>query len=296
MERRKNKLTIGLLCYVVWGVLPAYWNLLSGVNPLLILCCRIIFALLSMICLLTVSGRMHVFISTLRDKATMRFLAPASVMIAFNWGLFIWAVNSGHILDSSLGYYMNPLIAFLLGVIIFREKYTKLQLAAVALAFTGVLISVIAYGSFPIISVSLSLTFAAYGVLKKKAGADPNASIAIESLLFTPFALVFALVFMTDSIRSASTAELWLLFGSGIATALPLALYARAVNDIPFIIVGFLQYISPSLTMTYGLLTGETLSPSQQVSFVFIALGLVVFSIALVRLNRHNAKSEARQS
>ena len=280
---RKN-LTIGLLCYVLWGALPAYWNLLLGVDPLFILCCRLIFALVFMIALLVITGRMRVFFTTLKDKATMRYLTPTSVLITINWGIYIWAVNTGHVLDSSLGYYMNPLIAFLFGILIFREKHTRLQLAAVALAFTGVLISIIAYGSVPYISISLALTFAAYGVLKKKAHADPVAGIAIESLIITPFALLFAFIFMTDSVRAVSFTDLLLLIGGGAASAIPLALYSRAVNDIPFIIVGFFQYISPSLQLIYGLISGETLLMSQLVSFIFIGLGLIVFSIALVRI------------
>jgi chloramphenicol-sensitive protein RarD len=162
---------------------------------------------------------------------------------------------------------------------------------AVGLAFAGVLISLVAFGSFPVIAVCLSLSFATYGVLKKKAQADPAASIAIESLIITPFALVLSLIFMTDSIAAASSVEMLLLIGGGALTAMPLFLYARAVNDIPFIIVGFLQYISPSLALTYGLLMGEIPSMSQIVSFVFIGLGLIVFSTALVLdVKRNNTK------
>jgi len=224
-----------------------------------------------------------VFRGTLKNKQVMKYLIPASVLVTFNWGLFIWAVNTGHILDSSLGYYMNPLIAFSLGVLVLREGYSRLQLVAVGLALTGVIISVVAYGSFPIISISLATTFAVYGVLKKKACADPIAGIAVESLLMTPFAIIFALVFLGGSIRSAGIPELLLLAGGGLATATPLVMYSSAVNKIPFITISFFQYISPSMTLIYGLLTGETLSSSQLVSFVFIGLGLIVFTIAVIR-------------
>ena len=293
MDVRKKGLSIGLLCYVLWGILPAYWNLLIGVSPLLILCGRIIFACAFTICILAISGRMREFRDTFKNKAAMRNLIPASLLISSNWGLYIWTVNTGRILEASLGYYMNPLLSFALGVLIFRERSTKLQLAAVFLAFGGVLISIIAYGSFPVVSVGLALSFAVYGVLKKKANADPVSGIAIESLIITPFALVFAFTFMTDSIRAVSNTELLLLIGGGAVTAIPLVLYARAVNDIPFIIVGFLQYIAPTLTLTYGLLTGETLSASQQVSFVFIGLGLIVFSIGVVRASKAAPTAQA---
>ena len=286
MNLNKKALLSGLLCYVMWGSLPVFWNLLSGVNPLLILCCRIVFSFVFTAALLAVTGRMGTLPAIFKDKAVIRSLIPASILITINWGLYIWAINSGHILDASLGYYMNPLMVFLFGILVFREKSTKLHLIAVALAFTGVLISVIAYGSFPYISVGLSLSFAAYGVFKKKAGSDPVAGIAVESMLVTPFALIFALIFIPGSITSVNMTETLLLICGGALTAAPLVLFARAINDIPFIIVGFFQYLSPTITMIYGLIRGETLSAPQIVSYIFIWLGLIVFSIALVRKDK----------
>jgi len=282
MEIKKGGLTLGVLCYVVWGILPAYWNLLGGVNSLLILCFRIVFSLVFTIAMLLISGRMRVFLQTIKDKAAMRYLIPASVLITLSWGLFIWAVNNEHILDTSLAYYINPLVSFLFGIIIFKEKSTKLQLAAVALAFTGMLISVIAYGSFPFISLSLALLFAAYGVMKKKAGADPLSGIAIESLIMIPFTLVFVIMFMADDISAASITELLLLIGGGALTAIPLAMYARAVNELPYLVIGFLQYICPSMSLVYGLMRGETLSGPRIVSFMFVGPALIIFSIALI--------------
>jgi len=279
-------LIITASCYVMWGLLPAYWNLLEGINPMFILCCRIVFSLVFTVGVLIVSNRVQVLRDTLRNKGAMKYLVPAAIVISCNWGLYIWAVNSGRVLDSSLGYYMNPLTGFLLGVLLFREKYTKLQIIAVVLAFTGVLISLIAYGSFPYVAIGLTLTFATYGVLKKKAHADPVASIAVETLLITPLALVFAFIFMTDSIRGISGVDLLLLIGGGAATAIPLILFSRAVNEVPFIIVCFIQFISPSLTLVYGLISGESISMARLVSFVFIGLGLTVFSVALVKKNR----------
>jgi len=278
----KKSVSIALSCYILWGILPAYWNLLSGLNPIFILCYRIVFAFAFTIGILAVSGRMQVFKDTLKDKAAMRRLVPSSLLITCNWGAFIWAVNSGRILESSLGYYMTPLIAFVLGVIIFREKFRKLQIAAVILAFAGVLVSSIAFGSFPFVSIGLALSFAIYGVLKKKAHVDPVAGIALESLLFAPIALIISLVFMSDEISAAGATGLLLLVAGGVVTALPLIMYSRAVNDLPLNIVGFLQYISPSLAMTYGLFTGETATEAQIICFIFIGIGLIVFSVALI--------------
>ena len=232
------------------------------------------------------------FLQTIKNKESMRYLIPASILITFSWGAYIWAVNSGRILDTSLGYYINPLISFLFGIFIFGEKSSKLQLIAVALAFTGVLVSVIAYGSFPYVSVVLALAFAGYGVMKKKARADPVSSIAIESLLMVPFALAFALLFTMDDIKAVSTTDVLLMIGGGAVTAVPLALYARAVNEIPYIIVGFIQYISPSMALVYGLMRGERPSDSQLISFAFIWPALIVFSIGII-LNHRKAINAA---
>ena len=283
MSVDKKSLAITAATYVIWGILPIYWQLLGGVNSLLVLCCRIIFSLIFTIVLLGVSGNIKVFRDTLLDKASMRWLIPAAVIVTFNWGLFIWAVNSGHVIECSLGYYINPLLVFLIGVLLLREKFTRLQLVAVALAFVGVLISVLAYGVFPVVSITLALTFAVYGVLKKKARVEPVAGIAIETLVITPFALAFALLFMMDGILNASLGELLLLAGAGVATAVPLIMFSRSVNNVPFIIVGFFQYISPSLMLIYGIISGEAPSTAQLISLIFTGLGLVVFSIALVR-------------
>ena len=279
-------MAIAVSCYVLWGSHAAYWNLLSKVNPLLILCCRIIFSLVFTAVLLLISGRLQLLRSILKNKTEMRYTVPAAVLISLNWGLYIWAVNAGHVLDCSLGYYMSPLLAFLLGVLVFREKYTRLQLAAVALAFIGLLVSVITFGDIPYISIGLASSFAAYGVMKKLAHTDPVAGIAAETLITTPFAIAIALIFTTNSIGMLSIYELLLLIGGGVVAATPLILYARAVNDIPLIIVSFFQYISPSLLLIYGLIVGEVLSLSQLISFVFIGLGLLVFSIALVRITK----------
>jgi chloramphenicol-sensitive protein RarD len=256
---------------------------LGGVDSMLVLCNRIFFSFVFAAILLSITGRTKVFRSTLRDKALMRWLIPAAVLVTINWGVFIWAVNSGHVIESSLGYYINPLVVFLLSVLLFRERATRLQLTAIALAFTGVLISVIAYGHFPFISFILALSFAFYGALKKKAHVEPISGIAVETLLISPFVVAFALIFRMDGIVALSVGEVFLLLGSGVVTATPLILYSRSVNHIPFYILGFLQFICPSLMLIYGILSGETITAAQIICFIFIGIGLAVFSVSLAR-------------
>jgi chloramphenicol-sensitive protein RarD len=286
MRADKKSFVLMTCCYLLWGAMPAYWHLLVGVDSLLVLCGRIIFSLVFALGLLAATGHMKRLRETLFNKAVMKSLVPAAVFITINWGLYIWAVNTDHVIECSLGYYINPLIAFVLGVLLFREKCTKLQLAAVGLAFTGVLISVITYGDFPLISFGLALTFAAYGALKKKANVDPISGIAVETLIVIPFALAFALLFQMEGIKALTAGEAFLLAGGGVLTATPLMLYARSVNHMPFIIVAFLQYLTPSMMLIYGILNGETPSASQIISLCFIGLGLIVFSFAISKSSK----------
>lgn len=290
MVIKKSSMALAAGTYVLWGSLPIYWNLLVGVDSLFILCCRITFSLVFVIALLAALKRMQSFRDLLSNKKALLLLAPASLFITYNWGLYIWAVNAGYIIDCSIGYFMNPLVVFVLGVIMFKEKCSKLQVVSVAFAVVGVLISVIAYGKFPIISITLAVSFSLYGVCKKKAKVDPIASIAVETMFITPFMIAFALIFKSDVFRTLDISDILLLIGAGVVTATPLVLYSRIVNDIPFMMVGFFQYISPAIQMVYGLLRGEAASPSQMVSFAFILVGLIVFSFDTIRKSKEPDK------
>lgn len=255
-----------------------------------ILCCRIVFSLVFIALLLWITGRLSVMKETLQNRTAMLWLIPAAALIAVNWWAYIYAVTSGHVLDSSLGYYMNPLVVFITGTLLFREKSSRLQIAAVVFAAVGVVISVVAYGSVPYIALILAFTFAAYGACKKKAAIDPVAGIGVEALLLTPFAIAYALIFKWDSIVALSLTETLILIPVGVVSSVPLILYSKGVNEVPFVVVGFLQYISPSLMLVFGLLTGETMTPARIVSFVFIGVGLALYSIGVVRqLRRERA-------
>lgn len=279
--KRKSVLIV-VLCYLIWGSLPVYWRLLSGVDSIFILCCRVVLSLVFAAAVLALTGRLGALRETLKNGPAMRWLLPAALCIGVNWWAYIYAVTSGRVLDSSLGYFMNPLVVFLFGSVIFRERSGMLQKAAVVLALIGVVISIAAYGSFPYIALLIAVSFAAYGVCKKKAGAEPVVGIAVESLVLTPFALAFALLFRMDSLTSLSTAEALILLPVGIVSSVPLILYSKGVNEVPLVVVGFLQYISPSIMLIYGLLIGEAMTPERLVSFAFIGAGLVLYSLGII--------------
>lgn len=285
----RKSLLYALLTYAMWGSLPLFWKLLSGMDALVILCGRILFSAAYTVALLALKKELPQLKALLMDRSSMRYLVPAAVIISGNWWLYIWAVNHGHVLDASLGYYMNPLMMFLCGLIAFKEKCGALDFTALALACCGVLMSTLRLQSFPVIAVSLALSFAAYGVLKKLAHAEGLASIAVETLVISPLALAYLLISPgARAALAAASAGTWaLLLLAGPATAIPLIFYTKSVNDLPLTALGFIQYLSPTLMLVIGLLFGgESLAPGQLAAFLLIWAGLALYTVGLIRRER----------
>lgn len=286
MKEHKLGLLSTALCYTFWGILPLYWHMLDSVNSFVILANRIVWSLVFTTALLLALRRSSDVGKVLRDWKKMRFMLPAALTITINWGLYIWSVNAGHLLDASLGYYLNPLIAFAFGMLLFHEKCGALEWVALGLAVVGVLIATIAYGAFPWIAVGLATSFAVYGMLKKYAGVSGITSIAVETVLIAPFAIAF-LIFspLSAAVVSALTLKTGiLLFLTGVVTATPMILFTRGVNSLPLTTVGFLQYISPTLQLLIGtLFFHEALTNERIVALVFFGVALVLYSIGMAR-------------
>lgn len=289
MKDRNIGLFSTLACYILWGLLPLYWHALEDLNSVFILCNRIVWSLVFTVGILLITKKTGEIKAVFRDKTKMRFMIPAAASITINWGVYIWAVNAGHLLDSSLGYYMNPLVVFAIGIALFRETSGVLDWISLALATIGVLIATIAYGAFPWVAVVLALSFGLYGTLKKLAGVGGLTSIAVETIMIAPFALAF-LIFSPAS--HASIAQLTplttvLLLLTGIVTATPLILFTFGVNRLPLTTVGFLQYSSPTLQLLIGVLVfHEVLTQDRIIAFVFIAAALVLYTIGMVQRAR----------
>ena len=291
MKNRNIGLWSTLACYILWGLLPLYWHVLEHLNPVFILCNRIIWSAVFTVGILLVTKKFGDVKAVLRDKSKMRFMIPAAIAITINWGVYIWAVNSGHILDSSIGYYMNPLVVFAIGIALFHEKSSVIDWIALGLATVGVLIATIAYGAFPWIAIVLALSFGLYGTLKKLAGVGGLTSIAVETLLLLPFALLFVAFSPAShaSIAALTPLTTVLLLLTGIVTATPLILFTFGVNRLPLTTVGFLQYSSPTLQMLIGVLVfKEVLTQDRIIAFAFIAVALVLYTIGMVQRARKN--------
>lgn len=291
MEERsyqKSDLMCGLVCYVIWGVLPLYWDRLSHIDAITLLCFRIVFAAIFSLILLAVTKRFSELAAVLKNKSIMRFLVPAAILVTANWGVYIYAMVSGHVMEASLGYYIEPLVLIAFGFLLFRERCGIFEWIALGFAIVGAAYSAIRFGSLPFIAIALALTFSIYGALKRYAGVGGLTSIAAETLIMFPVALGYLL--LSPTVRAAAPAWTWqtwvLLAAAGPATAAPLMLYTRGVNGLPFITMGFLQFICPTLIMLSGLLLGETLTKENLVVFAFIWIGLVFFVYGLYRRNR----------
>ena len=295
MKERNIGLLSTLACYILWGLLPLYWHILEDLDSVFILCNRIIWSAVFTIAILLITKKFGEVKAVFRDKKKMRFMIPAAITITINWGVYIWAVNAGHLLDSSLGYYMNPLVVFAIGIALFHETSGVVDWISLALATIGVLIATIAYGAFPWIAVVLALSFGLYGTFKKLAGVGGITSIAVETIMITPFALAFLLFSpaSADSIAQLTPLTTTLLLLTGIVTASPLILFTFGVNRLPLSTVGFLQYSSPTLQMFIGVLVfHEVLTQDRIIAFAFIAAALVLYTIGMVQRAR-KARLEA---
>ena len=266
--------------YVIWGLLPMYWKMLNHLSSIYILSARIVFSFFFCV-LLVVGMRCWPKIrAELRRPGRMFRIFIASLLITVNWGIYIAAVNSGHIIDVSMGYYLNPLLVILLSTCCFKEKLSRMEWLAIGLAAAGVLLMIFRFGQIPWISLMLGTTFAAYGAVKKTLHLDGLTSLTLETACIFPVFLA-SLLWMEHTGQGAagsSTGVWFLILFSGVVTATPLLLYGQAVKWIPFSTVGFFQYIAPTMSLILGvLLYNEPFTMEDFIVFLFIWMGLAVY-------------------
>ncbi|MDD4159465.1 MAG: EamA family transporter RarD [Synergistaceae bacterium] len=283
------------LSYFIWGAMPVYWKALEAISSFEILGHRVIWSVLfTFILILTDSNRIS-FITMLKEmKKDVFWLACGGFLISFNWGLYIWAVNHGRILETSLGYFINPLVSMFLGMMFFRERLNKIQAAALCLALIGVGSELLAVGSIPLLSIALALSFGLYGVLKKTVRVTPYLALFIETLTVSPIAFIFLMFLQKEGTASFPYDGLtnMLLAGTGIMTSIPLILFAYGAARVPLTTTGFVQYISPTLSFMLGVFVyNEPIQISRITTFIFIWTALAVYTADAVLKNRHNPDS-----
>ncbi len=290
--------------YVLWGLLPIYWKALGEVSAYEILAHRIIWSFVFMVLLLWGMKKLQTFRQECavlwQDKRRVALLLAAAVLITMNWGIYIWAVMNKHVVDTSVGYYMNPLVSVFLGVLVFQERLSGMKWAAIALACCGILGMTWELGRLPFVAVGVASTFAMYGAVKKKLQFNPLYSITLETLIILPFFLAYVLYLQQGGEGHLGTAD-WtvttLLVVAGAVTAIPLVLFSIGANNLPLNVLGFCQYVSPSITLILGLsLFGESFSRAQLIAFSFIWTALVIFTIADWRERKFLERQEKTQN
>lgn len=285
---RRTGMIAALSTYIIWGILPLYWNLLARAGANEILAHRIVWSFFFMVIVLVVTRRWQSFKEDCRalwqDKKRGLILLLAAFIISLNWLTYIWAVNHDHVIDTSIGYYINPLMSVMLGILCFRERVSGLKKISLLLAAIGIVLMTYQLGKLPWVAVVLAVSFSIYGALKKELHLNPFSSITLETLLMMPFAVPYIGMLMAspESHFTLVTPDLaLLLMGTGVVTAVPLVLFSYGANLLPFNVLGFFQYLSPTINLLLGIFFfHETFGLAQISALGFVWAAIVLFTVA----------------
>lgn len=291
----KSGVIFALAAYGMWGIAPLYFKLLQAMPAQEILMHRIVWSVLVLCILILVSGKFKQVKAAATNLTIMSILLLSGLLLACNWLIFIWAINNNHLLDGSLGYYINPLLNVFLGRLFFQERLRPLQQAAVALAFIGVTILVISFGQIPWIALSLALTFGIYGLLRKKVAVDSLPGLLLETLMMLPFAVIYWLGFSSElsNLDNNTLSFNIILISAGIVTTAPLLCFTAAARRLRYSTLGFFQYLGPSIMFIMAVWWfNEPLDKARIITFIFVWLALLVFSFDSYRAYRL-AKAQA---
>jgi len=288
-EGRKGFL-LGFAAYALWGVFPVYWALLEATGAVELLAHRVTWSAVVMVLLLVLLRRRAALVDILCTPRLLGLLTIAAVTISVNWGVFIWAVNSGHVVETSLGYFINPLVTVLAGVLVLGERLRRLQWVALTLAAVAVLGLTVEYGRPPYVALTLAFSFAAYGLVRKQASVGAIEGLAVETLLVLPLAVGYLgwLVWTGTSGALVDFPEhLLLLATTGVVTALPLLCFGAAATRVPLTTLGLLQYLAPTLHFLFGVyFFSEAMPTARLLGFALIWVALAVFTVDGVRQHR----------
>ncbi|ASA55881.1 EamA family transporter RarD [Vibrio gazogenes] len=292
-QQARQGVLFALAAYLMWGIAPVYFKMLEHINPVEIICHRILWSFLLLAVLLHFGKQWPMIRNLISDRRKIYYLIATSVLIGGNWLIFIWSINNHHLLDASLGYYINPLLNVILGMVFLNERLRILQWIAVALATIGVVIQLILFGSIPIIAIALASTFGIYGLLRKKVMVSALNGLFIETLILVPVALIYLFGFANSATSNLVDNSLHLnglLAMAGVVTTLPLLCFAGAATRMKLSTLGFFQYIGPSMMFILAtVFYGEPFSPDKATTFLFIWGALILFSYDGIR-NHHRKR------
>jgi chloramphenicol-sensitive protein RarD len=293
----RSALIAGIAAFSFWGVIPVYWKFLQKVPASEILAHRFVWTTLFLVLLLTVQRRWNEVRTALRSRRTLLLCLASGTAISSNWLMFIWAVNVGRVLETSLGYFMTPLVNVLFGALLLRERLTRLQVASVILASIGVLNLTFGYGQFPWIALGLCVSWGFYGWLRKISGTAAIPGLFFETTMLLPVAIAFLLLLQTRGAAVFGPAHLdlsLLLISTGFVTGLPLVWFGHAARHLRLATIGFLQYLAPSGTFLLGVfLYQEPFTRAHLITFGLIWVALAIYTYEMIRLWRAAARPAA---
>ncbi|MBB1202977.1 EamA family transporter RarD [Enterobacteriaceae bacterium 89] len=293
-KQTRQGVLLALAAYFIWGVAPAYFKVIHYVPADEILTHRIIWSFFFMVALITVSRQWDGIKRLCQTPKKIFLLAVSALLIGGNWLLFIWAVNNQHMLEASLGYFINPLVNVVLGMVFLGERFRRMQWLAVALAACGVLVQLWTFGSLPIIALGLAFSFAFYGLMRKKIAVDAQTGMLVETLWLLPVAAIY-LFGIADSATSHMGQNAWslnlLLMAAGVVTTIPLLCFTGAATKLRLSTLGFFQYIGPTLMFLLAVVFyGETPGTDKMVTFAFIWVALAIFVMDAIYTLRRTPK------
>lgn len=290
MTSGRRGVLAGAGAYLLWGLFPLYWPLLQPSSALEVLAHRVLWSVVAVVGLLAVTRRLPQVLAAIRDRRRLAQLALAAVVIGINWGTYIYGVSNDRVLETSLGYFVNPIVTVLLGVLVLGERLRPVQWVALGAAFLAVVVLTVENGGPPWIALVLAFSFGAYGLLKKTAGVGAVEGLAIETVVLLPVAVAYLVVLGVSgqsTFGSEGPGHAGLVAASGVITAVPLLLFGAAASRVPLTTLGLLQYLAPTMQFLLGVaLFHEPLPLVKLIGFVLVWLGLALFTADLVRHHR----------
>ena len=285
---QRSGVLFAVSAYGLWGFMPVYFLVLAPAGPIEIVAWRVLFSLVFCAILIALTRKWRIVRSVLKDRRTMLALGLAGLLVFINWQIYVFAAVTGHVNEAALGYFINPIVTVLLGVLVLRERLRTTQWVAVGISAVAVIVLAVNYGTFPWISLALAFSFGLYGLMKKRVGSrvDAVTGLAIETAWLMPLAIL-QLVFVGATtgvvFGTAGTGNTLLLAAAGIVTSVPLLLFAAAARRLPLVIIGFVQYLTPILQFLFGtFIMLEAMPPERWLGFSLVWVALIVLSSDMV--------------
>ena len=300
MPENRRGLLVGALAYVLWGTFPLYWTLLEPAGAIELLAHRIVWSVITMLLIVVLWRRTPAMKAVLADRRVMLILAGAAAVISVNWATYIWGVNNGKVVETSLGYFINPLVTVLMGVIILGERLRRLQWIAMGVAVVAVVVLTVDYGHVPWVALVLAFSFGSYGLAKKQAGVGPVESLTVETIVLAPVAAAYVAWLMATGQSNFGTHGLGhaaLFTTTGIITAIPLMLFGAAAIRVSMVSLGLLQYLAPIIQFGLGVTVfDEDMPAGRWIGFALVWVALVVFTIEALNHRRRQLRLIAEAS